>query len=203
MPVHLPIDSTNINQEVSPTHKLVVCDPKRPDKQCRKKAAKLQLDDVQISQQQETVPPMQHSATVPSVTEEEPSSVNTAASSSVCRAGCWLLAADGTCCCPATTVVSAAPTDREELGQALAEVERLSLQISDMGFEQARLKQALQMQRTEMQAQVECILCMDVDRDSIFFPCMHAGCCYKCAVQHSHCPQCRVSVTRVARVYSP
>lgn len=38
---------------------------------------------------------------------------------------------------------------------------------------------------------VDCIICMDADKNIIFYPCKHYYCCSKCSTNLKLCPICR------------
>jgi hypothetical protein len=49
---------------------------------------------------------------------------------------------------------------------------------------------------------LECILCMDNKRDTLFLPCCHLNTCGECASMHSVCPTCKQPIERqVNNVY--
>jgi ribosomal protein L32 len=49
---------------------------------------------------------------------------------------------------------------------------------------------------------LECILCMDSKRDTLFLPCCHLNTCGECASMHSVCPTCKQPIERqVNNVY--
>lgn len=50
-----------------------------------------------------------------------------------------------------------------------------------------------------------CTLCLDKQRDAVFKPCNHMGCCYVCASQleHRRCPFCNEDFTECEQVYLP
>ena len=86
--------------------------------------------------------------------------------------------------------------------EAIAEIESLHMRLSEMAASQTHMQAQIELQRSAMEARTECILCMSVERNTVFFPCMHIGCCYRCAAALEICPQCRAPITQVARVYS-
>ncbi|XP_026470111.1 E3 ubiquitin-protein ligase MIB1-like isoform X2 [Ctenocephalides felis] len=47
---------------------------------------------------------------------------------------------------------------------------------------------------TEDNALDECLVCSDMKRDTIFFPCTHVSCCYTCAPRIKKCLICRENV---------
>lgn len=52
-----------------------------------------------------------------------------------------------------------------------------------------------------------CIVCMELKKDSVLIPCGHLGICFKCANRCKEtsktCPVCREKITEVHRVYQP
>ena len=107
---------------------------------------------------------------------------------------------------PPTVVPQAqmdSPTQPEHGSDAMTEIESLQMQVSEMVAHQTYMQAQIDLQRSAMEAQTECILCMHLERDSVLFPCMHVGYCRSCASALETCPQCRVVITQVARVYSP
>lgn len=52
-----------------------------------------------------------------------------------------------------------------------------------------------------------CIVCMELKKDSVLIPCGHLGICFKCANRcketSTTCPVCRVKIIEVHRVYQP
>ena len=46
-----------------------------------------------------------------------------------------------------------------------------------------------------------CAICLERDRQVVFVPCMHLGCCCECAHRVRQCPTCRVTVRRCIRVF--
>lgn len=41
---------------------------------------------------------------------------------------------------------------------------------------------------------IDCIICMDVDKNIIFYPCKHFYCCNKCSRELKLCPICRSEI---------
>ena len=41
----------------------------------------------------------------------------------------------------------------------------------------------------------ECAICLDCEKDTIFYPCGHYYCCDACSKQIINCPICRVDIT--------
>ena len=51
------------------------------------------------------------------------------------------------------------------------------------------------------EATLECVVCMDANKDTLLLPCMHLCVCGQCASALSHCPICRGEVDDKKRVF--
>lgn len=56
---------------------------------------------------------------------------------------------------------------------------------------------ALQQQRDAACDQLECVICNDHDRDTVFLPCTHACACRNCAAELKACPVCRKAIEQM------
>lgn len=50
---------------------------------------------------------------------------------------------------------------------------------------------------------VECLICFDESRDTIFLPCGHLGVCTRCAARVTRCPVCKATIVQRITVYTP
>lgn len=41
---------------------------------------------------------------------------------------------------------------------------------------------------------IDCIICMDADKNVVFYPCKHFYCCNKCSKSLKLCPICRSEI---------
>ena len=48
----------------------------------------------------------------------------------------------------------------------------------------------------EDESSTECAVCMDADKDVVFYPCGHFYCCGNCKTHFEKCPICRVKVQK-------
>ncbi|RZF33292.1 hypothetical protein LSTR_LSTR007637 [Laodelphax striatellus] len=48
-----------------------------------------------------------------------------------------------------------------------------------------------------------CRICMDANIDTVFLPCSHVICCWKCAERCQTCPLCRATIDTAKRIYLP
>eukprot|EP01000_Liburna_glaciale_P003784 NODE_3185_length_485_cov_774.165138_g2542_i0.p1 GENE.NODE_3185_length_485_cov_774.165138_g2542_i0~~NODE_3185_length_485_cov_774.165138_g2542_i0.p1 ORF type:complete len:150 (-),score=76.09 NODE_3185_length_485_cov_774.165138_g2542_i0:34-462(-) len=77
------------------------------------------------------------------------------------------------------------PTTTEALeGHTPAELEALA----------TRLRAGLQLVEAARQAKILCVVCMESQKEVIFYPCRHKVACRGCAEKVGQCPMCRADV---------
>jgi len=47
-----------------------------------------------------------------------------------------------------------------------------------------------------------CIVCSDIEKDTVFIPCGHLCCCNKCATPLKKCPICRVDIQQKVKTFT-
>ncbi|KAH8275381.1 hypothetical protein KR026_006221 [Drosophila bipectinata] len=56
---------------------------------------------------------------------------------------------------------------------------------------------------TRISEAMQCKICMDRAINTVFNPCCHVIACAQCAARCSNCPNCRVKITSVVKIYLP
>lgn len=83
------------------------------------------------------------------------------------------------------TVVATQPSSSSAASSRLPDVG----QLSDDELE--RLRQAVD---NELAARRKCVVCFEMPKTVIFYPCKHQCCCRGCAPRVDHCPVCRSTI---------
>jgi E3 ubiquitin-protein ligase MUL1 len=71
------------------------------------------------------------------------------------------------------------------------------LQENDNQFEVKKNQlQEKDKQLEELESRLNCVICNERPRDTIFFPCTHFVCCKQCMkrIEDEKCPMCRASI---------
>ena len=53
---------------------------------------------------------------------------------------------------------------------------------------------AAEQQREAAQDRLQCVICADAERSTVFLPCSHVVACGGCAAQLDECPMCRAAI---------
>lgn len=92
-----------------------------------------------------------------------------------------------------------ASDDEEEFGGGGASVSTGLRGLHDQQQKQhlAQVKQELsvaEQEREAAQSRLQCAVCMEAERDTLFVPCNHVVACAGCAARVQTCPVCRAAI---------
>jgi len=57
--------------------------------------------------------------------------------------------------------------------------------------------------RSKRRRDMRCVICLSLERDTVFLECGHMACCTECAARCESCPICRQDIVRIINVYHP
>lgn len=77
---------------------------------------------------------------------------------------------------------------------------RIDLAIRDKEAREAAIERCVD---TRISEAMQCKICMDRAINTMFNPCCHVIACAQCAARCSNCPNCRVKIASVVKVYLP
>ncbi|KAL7735722.1 hypothetical protein ACLKA6_019979 [Drosophila palustris] len=77
---------------------------------------------------------------------------------------------------------------------------KIDLAIRDKEEREAAIERRVD---TRISEAMQCKICMDRAINTVFNPCCHVIACAQCAARCSNCPNCRVKITSVAKIYLP
>ncbi|XP_034653376.1 E3 ubiquitin-protein ligase MYLIP [Drosophila subobscura] len=112
-------------------------------------------------------------------------------------------AADGAvAAAAAATVVGAGPGSSCGAGGAGggSMAGKIDLAIREKEAREAAIERCVD---TRISEAMQCKICMDRAINTVFNPCCHVIACAQCAARCSNCPNCRVKITSVVKIYLP
>ncbi|BFG05525.1 E3 ubiquitin-protein ligase MYLIP [Drosophila madeirensis] len=108
-------------------------------------------------------------------------------------------AADGAVAAAAATVVGAGPGSSCGAGGG-SMAGKIDLAIREKEAREAAIERCVD---TRISEAMQCKICMDRAINTVFNPCCHVIACAQCAARCSNCPNCRVKITSVVKIYLP
>ncbi|XP_016953238.1 E3 ubiquitin-protein ligase MYLIP [Drosophila biarmipes] len=79
-------------------------------------------------------------------------------------------------------------------------VGKIDLAIREKEAREAAIERCVD---TRISEAMQCKICMDRAINTVFNPCCHVIACAQCAARCSNCPNCRVKITSVVKIYLP
>ncbi|XP_034111578.1 E3 ubiquitin-protein ligase MYLIP [Drosophila albomicans] len=77
---------------------------------------------------------------------------------------------------------------------------KIDLAIRDKEAREAAIERCVD---TRISEAMQCKICMDRAINTVFNPCCHVIACAQCAARCSNCPNCRVKISSVVKIYLP
>ncbi|KAH8371964.1 hypothetical protein KR093_009549, partial [Drosophila rubida] len=85
-------------------------------------------------------------------------------------------------------------------GGACSMAGKIDLAIRDKEAREAAIERCVD---TRISEAMQCKICMDRAINTVFNPCCHVIACAQCAARCSNCPNCRVKISSVVKIYLP
>uniref|UniRef100_A0A1A9WN97 RING-type domain-containing protein n=1 Tax=Glossina brevipalpis TaxID=37001 RepID=A0A1A9WN97_9MUSC len=95
---------------------------------------------------------------------------------------------------------SASCSSGVSLDGALSMTSKLDLVIREKEEREAAIERCVD---TRISEAMTCKICMDRAINTMFNPCCHVMACDQCAARCENCPNCRVNITNVVKIYLP
>ncbi|ALC41149.1 dnr1 [Drosophila busckii] len=102
-------------------------------------------------------------------------------------------ASSGGCCESGLDIVAG-------VGDAGSMAGKIDLAIREKEEREAAIERCVD---TRISEAMQCKICMDREINTVFNPCCHVIACAQCAARCSNCPNCRVKITSVVKIYLP
>ena len=69
--------------------------------------------------------------------------------------------------------------------------------VAQLVFETERLRNRV----LQLQAEHTCKICLDLESDVVFLPCVHIRCCKSCGRVLRRCPLCRIQLKEIVKIF--